>query len=296
MSSAFSSLACGCGSKSGARNNGRTESHDFHWEKEDQWHVVAKIYDESPRQKIYNSSVSGDSGDDDGLILPSLLPLPPPASERKKRRGKKKKYSKFRHRMSTSSAESGLFSSESFDEREEEEEEEETETLVSSSRSISTDSSTDFNPQLETIRETTPIPRRQRKNHNKKKRATKNGRVLKVGMAICRSSSVTSPECASPARLSVFKKLIPGNVEGKVKESFAVVKKSEDPFEDFKRSMMEMILEKQMFEERDLEQLLQCFLSLNSRYHHGVIVEAFTEIWDTIFGTARNSTHCCVSS
>ncbi|MBA0865924.1 hypothetical protein Goshw_016455 [Gossypium schwendimanii] len=72
--------------------------------------------------------------------------------------------------------------------------------------------------------------------------------------------------------------------EEKVRESVAVVQKSEDPYEDFKRSMLEMILEKQMFEANDLEQLLQCFLSLNSRQYHGIIVEAFTEIWETLFG------------
>ncbi|XP_030956158.1 transcription repressor OFP7-like [Quercus lobata] len=70
---------------------------------------------------------------------------------------------------------------------------------------------------------------------------------------------------------------------GKVRESHAVVKKTENPYEDFKRSMLEMILEKQMFETTDLEELLHCFLSLNSRVHHGVIVEAFSEIWEILF-------------
>ncbi|XP_073148439.1 uncharacterized protein [Henckelia pumila] len=98
-------------------------------------------------------------------------------------------------------------------------------------------------------------------------------------------SSKPPPEADGeiPARLSMLKKLIPCTVDGKVKESFAVVKKSEDPYEDFKKSMMEMILEKQLFEEKDLEQLLQCFLSLNSTNFHGIILEAFSEIWDTIF-------------
>ncbi|CAL5415731.1 unnamed protein product [Camellia sinensis] len=69
------------------------------------------------------------------------------------------------------------------------------------------------------------------------------------------------------------KKLLPSfPAEGKVKDSFAVVKESVDPYEDFKASMMQMILAKQLFEERDFEQLLECFLSLNSRHHYGVIV------------------------
>ena len=73
------------------------------------------------------------------------------------------------------------------------------------------------------------------------------------------------------------------SVEGKVKESFAVVKKSKDPYEDFRKSMMEMITEMEMSEAEDLEQLLQCFLALNSRSYHAVIVRAFMEIWQQMF-------------
>ncbi|KAL4284459.1 hypothetical protein GQ457_16G013820 [Hibiscus cannabinus] len=71
--------------------------------------------------------------------------------------------------------------------------------------------------------------------------------------------------------------------EGKVGESVVVVKRSEDPYSDFKRSMMEMIREKQMLKAEELEQLLHCFLWLNSREHRGVIVEAFTHIWQALF-------------
>ncbi|KAK1439124.1 hypothetical protein QVD17_04939 [Tagetes erecta] len=294
------SSAFGCGSKSGDMS----DSDYFQWQEDDQWHVVAKIYDvESPRRKIYNSSVSGGDTDDDGFPLP-LLPLPP-VDRKKRRRGRRLKLNKLRN-VSTSSGDSVLFSSEySIDERGEAEDkteadgdgdydaeqlEDETETLISSSRSFSTDSSTDFNPQLETIRECAPISLSNRYKSKKKRTASlkRNNRVTNSGMMMtmmmCGGGSGTSPEYGSPARLSVFKKLIPCKVEGKVKESFALVKRSEDPYDDFKRSMMEMIMEKQIFEEGDLEQLLQCYLSLNSRFHHGVIVEAFTEIWDTMFG------------
>lgn len=117
----------------------------------------------------------------------------------------------------------------------------------------------------------------------KKKKKKKKGGCVTNGL--CRLSI-----SSSPARLSVFKKLIPTVVEGKVKDSFAVVKKSEDPYEDFKKSMMDMIWEKQLFEEADLEQLLECFLSLNSPRHHEVIVEAFAEIWNAMFTTSFSST------
>ncbi|GMI97726.1 hypothetical protein HRI_003441900 [Hibiscus trionum] len=69
----------------------------------------------------------------------------------------------------------------------------------------------------------------------------------------------------------------------KVKDSFAVVKSSDDPYTDFRASMVEMIVEREMFEAKELEQLLQCFLSLNSHHHHRIIVEVFTEICNTLF-------------
>ncbi|KAJ6914051.1 transcription repressor OFP8-like [Populus alba x Populus x berolinensis] len=72
-------------------------------------------------------------------------------------------------------------------------------------------------------------------------------------------------------------------LDGKVKDSFAVVKSSSDPYNDFRKSMVEMIVEKQIFAAKDLEQLLQCFLSLNSYHHHGIIVEVFMEIWEALF-------------
>ncbi|KAJ0815860.1 putative transcription factor OFP family [Helianthus annuus] len=73
-------------------------------------------------------------------------------------------------------------------------------------------------------------------------------------------------------------------IKGKfVKDSVAVVKKSNDPHEDFRVSMLEMIVERQIFGEEDLENLLKCFLSLNSEEHHRVICQVFTEIWETLF-------------
>ncbi|KAL6224000.1 hypothetical protein ACLB2K_002857 [Fragaria x ananassa] len=72
-------------------------------------------------------------------------------------------------------------------------------------------------------------------------------------------------------------------LQGKVKDSFAVVKKSSDPYNDFRTSMVEMIVEKQIFSGKDLEHLLQCFLKLNSPHHHRVIIEVFTEIWEALF-------------
>lgn len=295
VSSAITSIACGCSSRSTTEcltetdHNESPPTPEFHWEKEDNYHVVAQIFDETPRQKIYNSSASGYTSYDDDVLLPP--PPPPPNTQKKKRRARRKKKTPPlpKNRISTSSGvDSELFSSEGCND-ENDLDGEVTETLVITSRSLSTDfSSPEFNRQLETIRET---PFKRAVNKRKKKKAKKVQRcVPKTTKVIAENGGSSSPEIDTPARLSLFlKRLMPCALEGKVRDSFAVMKKSEDPYEDFKGSMLEMILEKQMFEEKDLEQLLECFLSLNSRQHHGAIVRAFSEIWDTLFRRRSSS-------
>jgi uncharacterized protein (TIGR01568 family) len=57
------------------------------------------------------------------------------------------------------------------------------------------------------------------------------------------------------------------------------VKSSTDPPRDFRESMMEMIAENKVQTLEDMEELLECYLSLNSREYHGIIMEVFREIW-----------------
>ncbi|KAL0333518.1 UNVERIFIED_CONTAM: Transcription repressor OFP6 [Sesamum angustifolium] len=66
-------------------------------------------------------------------------------------------------------------------------------------------------------------------------------------------------------------------------ETVAVEKDSDDPYMDFRRSMLQMIVEKEIYSKNDLKELLNCFLQLNSPYYHGVIVRAFTEIWNGVY-------------
>lgn len=63
----------------------------------------------------------------------------------------------------------------------------------------------------------------------------------------------------------------------------AVEKDSDDPYLDFRQSMLQMILENEIYSKDDLKELLNCFLQLNSPYYHGIIVRAFTEIWNGVF-------------
>ncbi|KAL2642158.1 hypothetical protein R1flu_009745 [Riccia fluitans] len=77
--------------------------------------------------------------------------------------------------------------------------------------------------------------------------------------------------------------LLPNDLHGKVKESVAVVKSSYDPYTDFRSSMVEMIVEKEIQGAVDLEELLRCYLSLNSPEYHSVIVKVFADVWRELF-------------
>ncbi|CAN0846837.1 Transcription repressor OFP4 [Linum grandiflorum] len=59
----------------------------------------------------------------------------------------------------------------------------------------------------------------------------------------------------------------------------AVVKSSFDPQRDFRESMVEMIVENNISASKDLEDLLACYLSLNSDEYHDVIIKVFKQIW-----------------
>ncbi|KAG6674939.1 hypothetical protein I3842_15G072700 [Carya illinoinensis] len=113
----------------------------------------------------------------------------------------------------------------------------------------------------------------------------KNSEMENVKMArrLRRQALKTKLSTAGSSNASVLRRMVTCTANGKVRESFAVVKRTEEPYEEFKRSMMEIILEKQILEAEELQELLQCFLSLNSRLYHGVIVEAFSDIWEVLF-------------
>ncbi|KAG5578065.1 hypothetical protein H5410_058199 [Solanum commersonii] len=83
------------------------------------------------------------------------------------------------------------------------------------------------------------------------------------------SSSTSNSDSPSPT-------ILPAKIVGSV----AVVKDSDDPFGDFRQSMLQMITEKEIYSYDDLNELLNCFLQLNSPSHHDIIVQAFMEIWN----------------
>ncbi|KAL5765428.1 hypothetical protein ACOSP7_016045 [Xanthoceras sorbifolium] len=96
------------------------------------------------------------------------------------------------------------------------------------------------------------------------------------------SESETDSKPASKTTLSLCPKIV---------DSVAVVKESNNPYQDFRRSMMQMIMEKEIYSKEDLQGLLNCFLELNSPVHHDVIVQAFTEIWNEAAISRRLELH-----
>ncbi|KAH0648199.1 hypothetical protein KY285_033447 [Solanum tuberosum] len=98
-------------------------------------------------------------------------------------------------------------------------------------------------------------------------------KTVKCRRKIKKSSSTSSDE------MGKFKIVIDGRIE----ESIAVEKNTNDPYNDFRTSMLEMIVEKQIFGLKDLQRLLHCFLSLNSPSFHKIIFEVFSEICETLF-------------
>ncbi|KAF8651674.1 hypothetical protein HU200_063186 [Digitaria exilis] len=79
-----------------------------------------------------------------------------------------------------------------------------------------------------------------------------------------------------------------GRLDGTV---LAVVKQSDDPLSDFRRSMVNMIVENRIATGDELRELLRHFLALNAPHHHDAILRAFTEIWDEAFSAAAKTPH-----
>ncbi|KAL6867664.1 hypothetical protein ACP4OV_015688 [Aristida adscensionis] len=71
--------------------------------------------------------------------------------------------------------------------------------------------------------------------------------------------------------------------EAAVGGSFAVVKRSDDPRADFRRSMAEMVVGRGIYDADGLERLLRCFLALNERRHRRDILAAFGDVWEAVF-------------
>ena len=63
----------------------------------------------------------------------------------------------------------------------------------------------------------------------------------------------------------------------------AVDRSSYDPRTDFRESILEVIVSRGLQEPEELRSLLNCYISLNSREHRRVILEAFHEVCCRLF-------------
>ncbi|XP_009389776.2 transcription repressor OFP13-like [Musa acuminata AAA Group] len=61
-------------------------------------------------------------------------------------------------------------------------------------------------------------------------------------------------------------------------ESITMAMSSEDPYQDFRSSMEEMVAAHGLREWHSLQELLQCYLRLNEKKNHKVIVMAFVDL------------------
>ncbi|KAM3350067.1 hypothetical protein ACQJBY_022711 [Aegilops geniculata] len=73
---------------------------------------------------------------------------------------------------------------------------------------------------------------------------------------------------------------------GAIGVGMAVVKRSSNPYADFRSSMVEMVVERRIASVGKMEELLESYLSLNSPEHHPAIIAAFEDVWEAVFGEA----------
>ncbi|CAI8605159.1 unnamed protein product [Vicia faba] len=76
------------------------------------------------------------------------------------------------------------------------------------------------------------------------------------------------------------------------KESVVLALESDDPYEDFKRSMEEMVESHGVKDWEGLEELLSWYLRVNGKNNHGFIVGAFVDLLISLTGSKDSSNSC----
>lgn len=75
-----------------------------------------------------------------------------------------------------------------------------------------------------------------------------------------------------------FSAKLPDDVRGAFSESICAVKYSSDPFMDFRQSILEMIEEVGVKDWEEMEELVYCYVALNSADVHPLIAHAFLSV------------------
>ena len=113
-----------------------------------------------------------------------------------------------------------------------------------------------------------------RKKFNEERKRTKQRRSKQVASV---------PDASPPPPALVPSPSPPASAPAAKQRVAVVVESSYDPYNDFRESMIEMIVDQDIQETGDLEELLQCYLSLNEAEYHNVIVDVFTDVWHELF-------------
>uniref|UniRef100_A0A7N0VBA9 Transcription repressor n=1 Tax=Kalanchoe fedtschenkoi TaxID=63787 RepID=A0A7N0VBA9_KALFE len=71
-------------------------------------------------------------------------------------------------------------------------------------------------------------------------------------------------------------------------DSIAVEKQSVNPYSDFQQSILQMIFQRRIDSKSDLQELLNCFVQLNTPLHHQTIIKAFIDLLNNV---ANHATH-----
>ncbi|OEL22495.1 hypothetical protein BAE44_0016490 [Dichanthelium oligosanthes] len=149
------------------------------------------------------------------------------------------------------------------------------ETFFSSSRSFSSDSSEFYTNKKKKKKNKSPAVASSKPPPKPPKR----GQIV----ASRRHRRAASGACDTCGVRDGFRPVVCA-AEEQVRKGFAVVKRSRDPYADFRSSMVEMIVGRQLFGATDMERLLRSYLSLNAPRHHAVILQAFSDIWVVVHG------------
>ncbi|XP_068650727.1 transcription repressor OFP5-like [Aristolochia californica] len=79
-----------------------------------------------------------------------------------------------------------------------------------------------------------------------------------------------------------FSASLPGDVRGIFAESLCAVKYSFNPLSDFRDSILEMIQEVGVEDWEEMEELVYCYVVLNSADTHGFIADAFLSLCSSL--------------
>lgn len=133
-----------------------------------------------------------------------------------------------------------------------------------------------LNKNRESVHVSREVQRRKPKHTSSKSKVRVYSPRMASKVEICKIKAIEDKRKAKQ-KMKREKEFVEGTVVGL--DSFAVVKCSLDPQQDFRDSMIEMITEKHISQPEEMEELLACYLTLNSNEYHDLIIKVFRQVW-----------------